>query len=139
MKRSQTAVLSWSDRLSIFASRFDSPQTHSYRIRRAQEQIEELKFAYQNRNVSFVYHGETIRGKFVDAVKGDYPGTYMIVLRIGSSRICAGPCLVRLLGVPVGGIVVTGNDGLVGITAKATSRERALIQFPSRSTLAHAA
>lgn len=138
MKRSRK-TLNWSDRVSIFATRFDSPRTYQYRIQRAQEQIDELKLAYRNRTVSFVHHGETIRGKFVNAVHGDYPGTYMMVLRISSSRVCNGPCYVRLPGGRVGGIVVTGAGGLVGITARATARERTTIEFPSHPVLAHAA
>ena len=120
MKRRHQALLSWSDRLSIFASRFDSVATCAYRIERAREEIEELKQLYTHRSMAFIYRGETIRGEFLGAIEGDFPGTYMVVLKIASSRICSGPCFLRIAREHVGGIAVTGSDGVVGITARAT-------------------
>jgi hypothetical protein len=124
MKSSRAALLSWFDQLSIFAGSFDSPTTYDYRLRRAREEIEQLKRTYRNKSLSFDYHHETIRGRFVTAIEGDFGGTYMIVLKIVSSRICSGPCFVHLHGGLVGGIVVTGEGGLVGITAKAVLQKR---------------
>jgi len=124
MKRSQKALLSWSDRLSIFATRFDSRETYAYRTERAREQIEEFKRAYHQRSLSFCFQGEAIRGRFITAIEGDFPGTYMVILKIASSRICSGPCFLRVRGARVGGIAVTGNDGIIAITAKATAHER---------------
>src|SRR3989442_1548091 len=98
MKRLPTALLNWFDRLSIFGGPPDSPETHEYRMQRAREEIEEIKRAYRNKSLAFNYHHETVRGKVVTAVEGDLPGTYMIVLRIASSRICSGPCFVLLHG-----------------------------------------
>jgi hypothetical protein len=112
-------LLSWSDRLSVFASRFDDHETRGYRLERAREQIEGLKRRYRHRSLSFDYQTETIRGRFVTAIEGDFPGTYMVILKIASSRVCSGPCYLRLAGTRVGGIVVTGRDGIVGITARA--------------------
>jgi len=43
----------------------------------------------------------------------------MVVLKIASSRICSGPCFLRLGCTRVGGIVVTGRDGIIGIAARA--------------------
>lgn len=138
MKQIQKKLLSWSNSVSIFATPFDSVTTHEYRMQRAHEEIENLKNAYHGKNVSFTYRSEKIRGKFVTAVLGDYPGTYMVVLRISSSRICSGPCFVHLHGRRIGGLVVTGEGGLVGITAKAIAHPQgAVVRFPR--ALAHAA
>jgi len=121
MRRSRRMLLSWSDRLSVFSSRFDDPETCAYRLERAREHIEELKRKYCNSSLSFDYQSETIRGQFVTAIEGDFPGTYMVVLKIASSRICSGPCFLRVGGTRVGGIVVTGRDGIIGIAARADS------------------
>ena len=119
MRRSRNMLLSWSDRLSIFASRFDDPETCEYRLEQAREHIEALKHNYCHKSLSFDYQSETIRAQFVTAIEGDFPGTYMVVLKIASSRVCSGPCYLRVGGTRVGGIVVTGRDGMVGITARA--------------------
>jgi hypothetical protein len=113
-------LLSWSDRLSLFASRFDDPETHAYRLKQAREQIEHIKDRYQHKGLCFDYLSETIRGGFVTAIEGDFPGTYMVVLKISSSRVCNGPCFLRLGGTRVKGIAITGCDGIIGIAASAT-------------------
>ncbi len=115
MKHLHIMLLSWSDRLSMFASRFDDPETCAYRLEQAREQIEEIKRRYSHKGLSFDFHNETIRGEFVTAIEGDFPGTYMVVLRIPSSRICNGPCFLRLGGTRVKGIAMTGRDGIIGI------------------------
>jgi hypothetical protein len=117
MKRSRNMLLSWSDRLSMFAARYDDPETSVYRIGRAREQIQELKHKYCGRSLCFDYQTETIRGEFVTAIEGDFPGAYMVVLKIASSRICSGPCFLRVAGTRIGGIVVSGRDGIIGIAA----------------------
>ena len=121
MRRARSMLLSWSDRLSVFASGFEDHETCAYRIQQARERIKEFNRRYCNRSLSFDYLSETIRGKFVTAIEGDFPGTYMVVLKIASSRICSGPCFLRVAGTRVGGIVVTGNDGIVGIAAAVES------------------
>ena len=121
MKSSRTLLLNWSDRLSIFTSRFDDVETCEYRLEQAREHIEELKRRYSDRSLSFDYQNETIRGNFVTALEGDFPGTYMVVLRIASSRVCNGPCFLRVAGTRVSGIAVTGRDGIVGIAVTAES------------------
>ena len=123
MKHPQTALLTWFDRLTIFAGPVDSPSTYNYRMQRAREEIENLKQSYHGKSLSFEYCHETIRGTFETAIECDFPGTYMVVLKIASSRICSGPCFVGIHGKRVGGIVVTGEDGLIGITAKAFLQE----------------
>jgi hypothetical protein len=110
-------LMSWSDRLSMFVARFDDPETCAYQITRAREQIQELKRKYGNKSLSFDYQTETIRGEFMTAIEGDFPGGYMVVLRIASSRICSGPCFLRIAGTRIGGIAVSGRDGIVGIAA----------------------
>ena len=124
MKQKQQALLGWADRLSIFASRYDSDETYEYRMQRAREQIEDIKHMYRGRTMVFDYSGETLRGEFLTAMEGDYPGVYMVVLKIASSRVCRGPCFLRVGGTRVGGIVVTGNDGIIGISARATALKR---------------
>src|SRR5258707_13193032 len=96
MRRSRSMLLGWSDRLSMFTSRFDDPETCAYRVGQAREQIETLKRKYCNRSLSFDYRSETIRGQFVTAIEGDFPGAYMVVLKIASSRVCSGPCFLRV-------------------------------------------
>jgi hypothetical protein len=108
-------LLNWSDRLSMFASLFADPETIAYRLERAQERIEELKRRYGHKHLSFDYQHETICGEFVTAVEADVPGTYVVVLKIASSRICSGPCFLRVAGTRIGGIIETGYDGIVGI------------------------
>jgi hypothetical protein len=115
MKRSRGMLLSWSDRLSMFASRFDDPETSAYRITRARDVMEELKRTYHDRSLSFDFQNETIRGEFMTAIEGDFPGAYMVVVRIASSRICSGPCFLRVAGTRMGGIAVSGRDGIIGI------------------------
>jgi hypothetical protein len=110
-------LLGWADRLSMFTSRFDDPETCAYRLELARKQIEELKHRYCHKSLLFDYQGETIRGEFVTAIEGDFPGTYMVVLKIASSRICSGPCFLRIAGTRIGGLVVTGYDGIIGIAA----------------------
>ena len=115
MKRSRKMLLSWSDRLSMFTSSFADPITIAYRLERARECIEEFKSRYSHKRLSFDYQHETICGEFVTAVEADVPGTYVVVLKIASSRICSGPCFLRAAGTRIGGIVETGYDGIVGI------------------------
>jgi len=113
-------LLSWSDRLSMFASRFDDPETCAYRLEQARERITHIKGRYRNKGLSFDYLSETIRGEFVTAIEGDFPGTYMVVLKIPSSRVCNGPCFLRLGGTRVKAMAITGCDGIIGIAVSAT-------------------
>jgi hypothetical protein len=139
MKRSSSAITRQFEGLSIFAADQEDPETYFDLIERAQEEIEDVKLALHHKAVGFAYDGGTVRGKFVTALEGDYPGTFMIVLRVPSSRICAGPCFLSLHGERVGGIVVTGNDGLVGITMKAGLGRRVdVIPFADSVTVAAA-
>jgi hypothetical protein len=110
-------LLSWSDRLSMFTGCLADPGTIAYRVGRAREQINQLKRTYGNKHLCFDYEHETIRGAFVTAIEGDVPGTYVVVLKIASSRICSGPCYLRMGGTRVGGIIETADDGIVGIAA----------------------
>jgi hypothetical protein len=124
MKRSHTMLPNRLSKLSVFAG--ETPESCDDLVQRAQERIKQVKETCQNGHLSFEYDGELVRGEFVDAVQGDFPGTFMIVLRIPSSRLCSGPCFARLEDERIGGIVVTGKGGLVGITVKA---------FPQRQTV----
>jgi hypothetical protein len=110
------------DGLTVFAG--DEPESYDELVQRAQERIRELKDTCQDNYLSFEYNDEWVRGRFVDAVEGNFPGTFMIVLRIPSSRICSGPCFVNLPDEVISGIVVTGKNGLVGITTKAFPRKK---------------
>jgi hypothetical protein len=118
MKRSGKELLSWSDRVSMFRPRYEDAETSAYRSERAREMIEKLKRVYADECMLFDYHYEQIRGRFVTAVEADIPGTYTVVLRISSSRICTGPCVLRVGATLIGGIILTGSDGIVGITAR---------------------
>ena len=122
MKRSRTTVPSRFNGLSIFAG--ERLQTCDELIQRTQEMIQGIKHTYHNKSLTFDYDNEEVRGKFVDAVEGDFPGTYMIVLKLASSRVCSGPCFVHLGDERIGAIVVTGKHGLVGITAKAVPHRK---------------
>ena len=137
MKQSRMTLPSRFNGLSIFAG--EDLETCDSLAQRAQNQIEEIKRAYHNKHLSFDYGGEVVRGKFVTALEGDFPGTYMVVLKIASSRICSGPCFMHLQGRRVAGIVVTGNHGLVGITAKAMPENKAGSLDAFHSGLAHCA
>ena len=117
MKRSHSKLPKRLKGLAIFAG--EKPESYDDLLYRAHEKIRHLKESYRDQPVSFEYDGEMVRGKFVDAVEGDFPGTFMIVLRIASSRHCHGPCALRLADERIHGIVVTGKGGMVGITAKA--------------------
>jgi hypothetical protein len=121
MRRSRIMLLSWSDRLSMFASRFIDAETRAYQLERTRERIEELKRKYSHKHLCFDYQSETIRGEFVTAIEGDFPGTYVVVLKIASSRICSGPCFLRVAGTRVTGIIATGCDGIIGIAAMVES------------------
>jgi len=122
MKRSRTKLPSRLDGLSIFAGA--KPESYDAVVERAQERIRQIKETYGNQHLTFEYNNEVIRGEFVDAVEGDFPGTLMVVLRIRSSRICSGPCFLRLGDERVSGIVVTARGGIVGITSKALPQQR---------------
>jgi hypothetical protein len=117
MKPSRTMLLSWSDRLSVFTSRFLDSETCAYRLKQARKQIEALNQRFCNKTVMFDYQKETIRGAFVSAIEGDFPGTYMVILKIASSRCCNGPCFLRFAGTRAEGIAITGRDGIIGIAA----------------------
>jgi hypothetical protein len=139
MKRSSSAITRQFEGLSIFAVDREDPERYFDLIKQAREEIAEVKLALHHKVVEFAYDGETIRGKFVTALEGDYPGTFMIVLRVPSSRVCAGPCHLSAHGERVGGIIVTGNGGLVGITLKAGVGRRAdIIPFADVLTTAAA-
>jgi len=139
MKRSSSAVTRRFEGLSIFAGDREDAEMYFDLMERAQEEIADIKLALHHKAVVFAYDGETIRGKFLTALEGDYPGTYMIVLRVASSRICTGTCFLSLHGQRIGGIAVTGNDGLVGITMKAgVSRQADIIPFADSVAVAAA-
>ena len=125
MNRSGSAITRRFEGLSIFAGDREDAEACFDMLARVQEEIADIKLACHHKAVVFAYDGEAIRGRFVTALEGDYPGTFMIVLRVASSRICAGPCFLYLHGERVGGIVVTGDGGLVGITLKARVGKRA--------------
>ena len=114
--------------LTIFAG--EKPESYDDLVQRAQDRIEQLKESCRDKHLSFEYDGELVRGKFIDAVAGDFPGTFMIVLRIPSSRMCYGPCSVRLDDERINGIIVTSKSGQVGITAKALP-QRQSVSVPS--------
>jgi len=123
--------------LSVFAG--DRPESYDALLERAEQKIDHIKEAYGGGgHISFEYDGEVIRGAFVDVVPGEFPGTFMIVLRIPSSRLCTGPCFLRLLDEHLGGIAVTANSGLVGITAKALPVPATAL-LDNEETLAHCA
>ena len=121
-KRSQSRMPSRSNGLNVFAG--DTLEAHDALIERAHERIHEVKDTYHGQTVSFEYRDEIVTAKFVDAVEGDYPGTYMIVLRLPSSRVCNGPCFVHMNDERFGAVVVSDGSGLVGITAKALAHRR---------------
>jgi hypothetical protein len=135
MKQSRMTLPSRFNGLSIFAS--EDLETYDSLAQRAQDQIAEIKHAYHNKHLSFDYRDEVVRGKFVTALEGDFPGTYMVVLKIASSRICSGPCFLHLQGRRIGAIVVTGEHGLVGITAKAMPETKTVSLDAFHSGLAH--
>jgi hypothetical protein len=139
MKRSLKARSSHPNGLRIFAGPDDKLEGFDQVVERAHEEIEEIKQAYRNKTLSFDYNDEIVAGEFVTAIEGDFPGTYMIVLRVPSSRVFSGPCFVHLHGERIGGIVVTAKNGLVGITAKAIPQKRATSFSHSRSALAKCA
>ena len=117
MKCSRTKSRKRSNGLTIFAG--EKPESYDDLRHCAEEKIRHLKESRREEHLAFEYNGELVRGRFIDAVEGDFPGTFMIVLRIASSRHCYGPCVVRLRDERVNGIVVTRKAGMVGITAKA--------------------
>ena len=50
----------------------------------------------------------------------------MIVLRLSSSRACNGPCFIHMNDERFGAIVVSDDQGYVGITLKALPEKRFL-------------
>ena len=114
MKRSARELLGWLDRPKLF-----HPGAREYRLLRAQETIEKIKRVYQGEFLLFEYQRERICGRFITALEGEIAGTYTVVLKISSSRICSGPCGVRLGGKLVDGIISTGAGGFVEITVRA--------------------
>jgi hypothetical protein len=137
MKRSRTKLPNRLNGLTIFAG--EKPESYDSLVQRAQDRIKQLKESCQDKHLSFEYDGELVRGMFVNAVEGDFPGTFMVVLRIASSRICYGPCFLRLQDEHISGIVVTGKGGLVGITAKALPQRQTVKVPANQSDLAHCA
>ncbi|HTS19952.1 MAG TPA: hypothetical protein VMP11_20420 [Verrucomicrobiae bacterium] len=119
--------------LAVFAG--DMIEPYDTLIRRAQERIHEIKDTYQGQTMSFEYLDEVVTGRFIDAVEGDYPGTYMIVLRVPSSRLFIGPCFVHMNDERFGGIIVSDDQGLAGITVKALP-ERRFLAIPLDADLA---
>ena len=124
MKCSRTKSRKRLKGLTIFAG--EKPESYDDLKHRAEEKIRHLKESCREEHLVFEYNGELVRGRFIDAVEGDFPGTFMTVLRLASSRICHGPCVVRLEGERINGIVVTGKGGMVGITAKALPQRRSI-------------
>jgi hypothetical protein len=137
MKGSRTKLPNRLNGLTIFAG--EKPESYDTLVQRAHDRVKRLKESCQDKHLSFEYHGELVRAKFVDAVEGDFPGTFMIVLRIASSRTCYGPCFVRLEDERITGIVVTSKSGLVGITAKALPRRQSITVPSDQSDLVHCA
>ena len=123
-KRLRSRVASRSDGLNVFAG--DTLEAYDTLIERAHERIHEIKNTYRGQTISFEYRDELVTGKFIDAVEGNYPGTFMIVLRIPSSRVCNGPCFVHMNEERLGAIVVSDGQGFVGITLKALPEKRVL-------------
>jgi hypothetical protein len=111
--------------LSVFAG--ESLEAYDTLIERAQKHIHEINDTYRGRTISFEYRNEIVTGKFITAVEGQCPGTYMIVLQLPSSRVCNGPCFMHMVvDERFGAVVVTGKGGIVGITAKALPQNRVL-------------
>jgi hypothetical protein len=113
-----------SNRLGVFAG--ETLEAYDTLIERARERIHEVNDTYHGQTISFEYRDEIVAGKFIAAIEGEYPGTYMIVLQIPSSRVCNGPCFVHMNDERFGAIVVADNHGRVGITAKALPQNREL-------------
>ena len=137
MKRSRTKLPNRLKGLTIFAG--EKPESYDDLTQRAQNRIKQFKESYRDKHLSLEYDGEPVRGKFVNAVEGDFPGTFMIVLRITSSRMCYGPCSVRLEDERINGIVVTGKSGLVGVTAKALLQRQSVTVPSDQSDLVQCA
>jgi hypothetical protein len=137
MKRSRTKLPNRLNGLTVFAG--EKPESYDTLVQRAHDRVKQLKESCQDWPLSFEYDGELVRGKFVDVVEGDFPGTFMIVLRIPSSRMCYGPCFLRLEDEHVNGIVVTGKGGLVGITAKALPQRQSVTVPSDQSDLVRCA
>jgi hypothetical protein len=110
--------------LGVFAG--ETLEAYDTLIERARERIHEINDTYHGQTISFEYRDEIVAGKFIAAIEGEYPGTYMIVLRTPSSRVCNGPCFVHMNDERFGAIVVADDHGHVGITAKALPEKRVL-------------
>jgi hypothetical protein len=113
-----------SNRLGVFDG--ETLEAYDTLIERVRERIHEVNDTYHGQTISFEYRDEIVTGKFIAAIEAEYPGTYMIVLQIPSSRVCNGPCFVHMNDERFGAIVVADNHGRVGITAKALPQNRAL-------------
>jgi hypothetical protein len=124
MKRSRSRMPRRLETLNVFAG--ESLEAYDTLIERAQKRIHEINDTYHGQTISFEYRDEVVTGKFITAIEGEFPGTYMIVLQIPSSRVCNGPCFVHMVDERFGAIVVTGKGGIVGITAKAWPQNRVL-------------
>jgi hypothetical protein len=124
MKRSRSRLPRRTEGLSVFAS--ESLEAYDTLIERAQKRIHEINDTYHCQTISFEYRDEIVTAKFVTAIEGQFPGTYMIVLQLPSSRVCNGPCFIHMNDERFGAIVVTGRNGVVGITAKALPENRIL-------------
>jgi len=124
MKRLRSLVPRRLEGLSVFAG--ESLEAYDTLIGRAHERVHEINDTYQGQTISFEYRDEVVTGKFINAIEGAYPGTYMIVLQLPSSRVCNGPCFIHMNDERFGAIVVTDNQGRVGITAKALPQKRVL-------------
>jgi hypothetical protein len=123
MKRSRSPLPRRLNGLGVFAG--ETLEAYDTLIDRARERIHEVNDTYHGQTISFEYRNEIITGKFIAAIEGEYPGTYMIVLQVPSSRVCNGPCFVHMNDERFSAIVVADNHGRVGITAKALPKNRA--------------
>jgi len=110
--------------LNVFAG--ESLEACDALIERAQKRIHEINDTYHGQTISFEYRDEVVTGKFITAIEATYPGTYMTVLQLPSSRVCNGPCFIHMNDERFGAIVVTDHHGHVGITAKALPENRVL-------------
>ena len=124
MKRSRSRLPRRLESLNVFAS--EGLEAYDTLIERAHQRIHEINNTYHGQTISFEYGDEVVTARFVVAVEGEFPGTYMIVLQLPSSRVCNGPCFIHLDDERFGAIVVTGKNGTIGITAKAQPQNRIL-------------
>jgi len=122
MKRLRSRMPRRMEGLNVFAG--ESLEAYDTLIERARKRIHEINDTYHGQTISFEYRDEIVTAKFIASIEGECPGTYMIVLQLPSSRVCNGPCFIHMHDERFGAIVVTGRNGIVGITAKALPENR---------------